>query len=264
MRLMRWNSATGALLLYAPCAWGLALSGKASCSWYILFFIGAWFMRSAGCVLNDWADQSLDIHVPRTANRPLSLGLLTRRHVFGCGILCLSVGFGVWLMLPIAAKTWGLVGLVLAILYPWTKRFFWAPQLWLGVTFNIGVVVAYVAIKGQCDDLSLWLWASAAAWTVAYDTVYAFHDAPFDQQYGFYSTALWAQNHPRMFVGAFLLLHIGFLFPLIATSVVLYAVAVFMILWRWMPDVPASSKGFFCWNIWLAALLWFFIVFFYH
>lgn len=255
-RLMRWHSPTGAILLYAPCAWGLALAG-AEPSWYILFAIGAWFMRSFGCILNDIADRKLDALIPRTQNRPLACGALTLYHAGVCAALCLGVGVCVYLRLPPLAQKWSLLALALACFYPLSKRFFFAPQLILGITFNIGAFIAYMAIAGQWDASVLYVWASAMFWTIAYDTVYAFHDAPYDKAHGFYSTAHMAQQYPRLFVGGSLLVHVLLLGHVVAVQgLIIYAASFVGVLFRWKPCEPSSAGEFFRLNIVLAFILW--------
>lgn len=260
-KLVRWHSPTGAFLLYAPCAWGLALAGSDDLFLYILFAIGAWFMRSAGCVLNDWADRKLDAMVPRTCGRPLACGRLSPVHALFLGLFCLVIGACVWWILPLEAKSWSLFGLLLACIYPWTKRFFIAPQLWLGITFNIGVMVAYVAVKGSWGVEALWLWASAAFWTVAYDTVYALHDAAFDKKLGYYSTAYWAEKYPYVFVGIFLVLHALCLVTLLPwVALAFYSVCLMGLLLSWDLDQPSSSRAFFNRNMVVASLLFFLLL----
>lgn len=255
-QLMRWHSPFGALLLFAPCAWGLALA-HASFSWYLLFAVGAWFLRSFGCVLNDMADIHIDSLTPRTSQRPLANSTMTQREAFVCALLCLCVGGCVWLYLPSLAKIWSLVGLALACVYPFTKRFFFAPQFILGITFNIGTVVAYAAVTQTYTPSVGWLWASSVWWTVAYDTVYAYHDAPFDAELGYFSTAHYAHQSPYLFVGVCLALHVTLLTAVLPLFLcITYGLGALLLLNTWKPSYPPSAFRFFQWNLLLALILW--------
>lgn len=256
LQLMRWHSPFGALLLYVPCMWGLALA-KASWHWYGLFAVSAWLMRSFGCVINDICDIKIDSAIPRTSSRPLACGKLSPYQALMYAITCLGGAGCVWLYLPPIAQQWSLVGLALACVYPLTKRFFFAPQLVLGITFNIGIIVAYTAMTEAYTPTIWWLWASSIGWTIAYDTVYAFHDASFDAQYGYFSTARYAQKKPHLFVGACLVWHIAFLVPILSLPVWgVYSIGYILLLATWSPEHPTSAFRFFKGSVCFSIGLW--------
>ena len=107
IKLMRWHRPIGAILLFGPTAWGLALT-KASWEWYVIFAAGVWFIRSFGCVINDICDADIDGHVPRTASRPLAAGDLSKKQAFGVAVFSLSAAFCVWLFLPWSGRFYAL------------------------------------------------------------------------------------------------------------------------------------------------------------
>ena len=145
-------------------------------------------MRGAGCTWNDLMDQDLDAGVARTAARPLPSGQVTRNNAYMWLAAQLAVGFLIWLFLPLDAKIAALLALPLVAAYPFMKRVTWWPQAWLGATFNWGVFVA-AATVGHISLPTVILWLALAAWTIAYDTIYALQDVEDDALVGVKSTA---------------------------------------------------------------------------
>lgn len=260
LRLMRWHRPIGAILLFGPAAWGLALA-HASWPWYIVFAIGAWFVRSFGCVINDICDKDIDAHVPRTAKRPLACGDLSQTQALIAAIFCLFISFLIWLCLPWPARYYALAAVVMGCLYPLSKRFFYAPQLILGMTFNMSAFIAYACIK-ETLSFDIWVvWVSGVFLTIAYDTVYAFPDSHFDRKLNLFSTAHIAQQHPYTFVGALLLAHIAILALVIPIYwCLVYAVVVFITVTSWSPNKPHSADVFFHANVLLLSLVWLMLV----
>ena len=193
LRLARFDRPIGAWLLLLPGWWAIALAAEPG-GWpdwrlMLLFFIGAFVMRGAGCVLNDIADRDFDGRVERTRHRPLPSGQVTVLQAFvWLGLLCL-IGLVVLLQLNMLCFWLGLVGLFLATIYPFMKRFTWWPQFFLGLAFNWGAVMGWAAAQGNLAWPSWLLYAAGIAWTLGYDTIYAHQDKEDDALIGVKSTA---------------------------------------------------------------------------
>ena len=169
--------------------------------WGTLILIGAIAMRGAGCTYNDLVDRDLDAQVERTASRPLPSGRVTPKQAWLWLTLQLGVGFGVWLALPWGAKLVALAALPLVAAYPFMKRITWWPQLWLGMTLNWAVLVAYTIKTGGLDLTIGLIYLGLAAWTVGYDTIYALQDIEDDAVIGIKSTARRFGGRVRLGVG---------------------------------------------------------------
>ncbi len=203
LRLARADRPVGTWLLLIPCWWGLALGmanqGDLSsvpiywggALWYgLLFAIGAFVMRGAGCVYNDIVDQDIDAKVARTANRPLPSGQVTTKQAWAfLAALCFT-GLLVLLQFNKMAIFTGLAAILLVAAYPFMKRITWWPQAWLGLTFNWGILVGYVAVAERFDLAMFLLYGAGVCWTIYYDTIYAHQDKEDDQLIGVRSTAL--------------------------------------------------------------------------
>ncbi len=205
LRLMRLDRPVGIWLLMWPCWWGLALAsgGMPSASLLIYFTLGAILMRSAGCIVNDLADRRIDAQVARTRNRPLASGELTPSPalVLLALLLCLSLLI-VW-QLPERVMLWAACSLILVASYPFMKRITWWPQAFLGLTFNIGVLIAFVSLH-DTPSLAAWLlYAGGICWTIGYDTIYALQDKADDIRVGVKSTALRFGRYHRPIIGSF-------------------------------------------------------------
>lgn len=209
LRLARYDRPIGFWLLALPCWMGLLLAraetglGWVDLYYAILFAVGAIAMRGAGCTYNDIIDRDLDAQVARTADRPLAAGTVSHKQAWAfLGAQCL-VGLIVLVQLPLIAILTGLGSLLLVAAYPFMKRITWWPQAWLGLTFNWGVPVAYVAASGQFDLAVLALYASCVFWTLGYDTIYAHQDSEDDALVGVRSTARLFGRHSPIWVGGF-------------------------------------------------------------
>ena len=201
-RLARFDKLAGAWLLLLPCWWGLALAGYHGVL-YLLFAVGAVIMRGAGCVINDMADRKFDVQVERTKTRPLASGEI---GMFGASIFLLSlllIGLFILLILPHLAILVGLASVPLFIIYPFTKRFSYWPQVFLGLTFNIGILVAYATIKDTLSLPAFIFYFAAVFWTLGYDTIYAHQDKIDDIKIGVKSTALALGDKTKTFVALF-------------------------------------------------------------
>ena len=195
LQLSRLDRPVGYWLLALPGWIGLAFAGLSQglvwmdLIWAILILIGSIAMRGAGCTYNDIVDQDLDAQVERTALRPLPAGTVTTKQAWRWTFAQIGVGFLVWLCLPLLAKGIALLALPLVAAYPFMKRITWFPQVWLGMTFNWAVLVAYAAKTGTVSLPLFVLYAGLIFWTVGYDTIYACQDIEDDAMVGIKSTA---------------------------------------------------------------------------
>jgi len=188
--LMRLDRPIGTWLLFWPCSWSVGLAGGTALWLYISFLVGAFAMRSAGCVYNDIVDRDLDSQVERTRLRPLA----SRRISLGAAWalltgLCL-VGLVVLLALETTAQYIALASLVPVAAYPFMKRITWWPQAWLGLVFSWGALVGWPAVTGQFAAAPLLLWIGSIFWVIGYDTIYAIQDVEDDALVGVKSSAL--------------------------------------------------------------------------
>jgi 4-hydroxybenzoate polyprenyltransferase len=189
--LMRLDRPIGTWLLYWPCAWGLALAGVGGrWSLFLWLALGAFAMRSAGCVYNDIVDKDLDGQVERTRLRPLASGRVSPTAAWVLTILLCAVGLAVLLQLERAAQIVALASIVLVAAYPFMKRITWWPQAWLGLVFSWGALVGWAAVTGELETPALWLYAGTVAWVIGYDTLYAIQDMEDDALVGVKSSAL--------------------------------------------------------------------------
>jgi 4-hydroxybenzoate polyprenyltransferase len=192
-KLMRLDKPIGILLLLWPTLWAVWIAGTGRPDFVILwiFVLGTVLMRSAGCVINDYADRNFDPHVERTKMRPLAAGRVTAREafiLFGMLVLCAFL-----LILPLLTPLlFGLAmfALFLAASYPFTKRFFAVPQAYLGVAFGFGIPMAFAATLGRVPEVAWWLLAANVFWALAYDTEYALVDIEDDRKIGIQTSAL--------------------------------------------------------------------------
>lgn len=192
-KLMRLDKPIGILLLLWPTLWGLWLSSQGRPSWLVLwvFLLGAVLMRSAGCVINDYADRDFDRHVERTKERPLTAGKVTTKEALALfAILALSA-FALVLMLGNTLVIWmSLPAVFLAASYPFTKRFLAIPQAYLGIAFGFGIPMAYAAHLHRVPLEAWWLLLANVFWAIAYDTEYAMVDREDDLKIGIKTAAI--------------------------------------------------------------------------
>ncbi len=195
LQLSRYDRPAGFWLLGLPCLIGLALArmqtgfAASDALLAILFAIGAVAMRGAGCTYNDILDRDIDAKVERTAQRPLPSGVVSLRQAWAWLLIQCLVGLAVLLALPDFAKLVALGSIPMVALYPLMKRITWWPQVWLGLTFNWGVLVAAAATRGAIELPDILLYAALVFWTLGYDTIYAIQDREDDALIGVRSTA---------------------------------------------------------------------------
>ncbi len=194
LRLARVDRPIGTWLLLLPCWWSIALAaqpGQGPNLWLaLLFAIGAFVMRGAGCTINDMADRDIDIKVARTAMRPLASGALSLTQAVIFLGLQLLIGLIILLCLSKTAIWLGIASLSLVVLYPFMKRITWWPQVVLGLAFNWGALLGWAAQRDQVGLPTIPLYLAGICWTMVYDTIYAHQDKEDDQLVGVKSTAL--------------------------------------------------------------------------
>lgn len=201
-RLMRLDKPIGALLLMWPCWWGVTMaSDLPQLSCLLLFTLGAFSMRAAGCIVNDWWDRDLDREVARTAKRPLASGEVSTREALILLLFLLAVSAAISVSLGWLVFKLSLIWLVMVGIYPLMKRITWWPQLFLGLTFNAGAILGWVAIRGEIDIPAIILYLGAVFWTLSYDTIYAHQDIEDDARIGIKSTARLFGRHSLLFIG---------------------------------------------------------------
>jgi 4-hydroxybenzoate polyprenyltransferase len=199
LQLIRWDKPVGWLLLLWPTLWALWIAagyrGAASTGWppphlILIFVLGTILMRSAGCALNDTADRDFDKAVKRTAQRPVTAGLVSPKEaVLVAAALALAAFFLVLFTNQLTIHL-SFVALLIAASYPFFKRFFPIPQLMLGVAFSFGVPMAFAAVQGEVPPLAWWIFAANMAWTLAFDTAYAMVDKDDDLKIGIKTSAI--------------------------------------------------------------------------
>ena len=206
IELTRLNKPIGFMLLFWPCSWGLAYAYKANQNfdqfifYLILFFLGSVLMRSAGCIFNDIVDKDFDKKVRRTRERPIASGKITvSKSFFYVIILCL-IAFLILIQFNTLTIILGLSSMFLAFSYPFMKRITYWPQLFLGITFNWGIIMAWAAMNIEISSDIIILYVSAIFWTLGYDTIYGAQDMSDDEIIGLKSTSIKFKKNIRTFV----------------------------------------------------------------
>lgn len=191
-RLMRLDKPIGTLLLLWPTFWALWIAADGRPDWWLvwIFALGTLLMRSAGCVVNDYADRDFDRHVKRTADRPIATGQVSGMEAWL--LAALLAGGSFLLIIKLNKLVWELsvVALVLAITYPFTKRFFALPQAYLGVAFGFGIPISFAAVLDRVPSIAWWLLVANVFWAIAYDTEYAMVDRDDDLKIGIRTSAI--------------------------------------------------------------------------
>ncbi len=208
--LMRLDRPIGAWLLFWPCAWSVALAGLGEGGIFLILWLalGAFAMRSAGCVYNDIVDRDLDARVERTRLRPLASGRVSLKSAWALLLVLSLIGLVVLLQLNRTAQLVALASLALVAAYPFMKRITWWPQAWLGLVFSWGALVGWPAVRGEIGHPALLLYAGCLFWVIGYDTIYALQDKEDDALVGVKSSALALGNRARLGVAIFYLIAI--------------------------------------------------------
>ena len=206
INLTRLNKPIGYMLLFWPCSWGLAYSMIENFNinlffyYLLLFFLGSILMRSAGCVFNDIIDKDFDKQVQRTKGRPIASGEISiKKSFFYVVILCL-LAFLVLIQFNSLTIIVGMASMILAFAYPFMKRITYWPQLFLGLTFNWGIILAWTATNNTISLEILPLYLSAIFWTLGYDTIYGIQDMSDDEIIGLKSTSIKFKNNVKLFI----------------------------------------------------------------
>ena len=206
IELARLKKPIGYMLLFWPCAWGLTLAHnfndeKITYIFYIiLFLLGAILMRSAGCIVNDIADKEFDKKVLRTKNRPIALGKISViRGLVYTVILCL-LAFIILIQFNFLTIALAVISMPLAFTYPLMKRYTYWPQLFLGITFNYGLILGWISITDEFNIEPIILYFGAIFWTLGYDTIYGFQDMSDDEIIGLKSTSIKFKSNPNLFL----------------------------------------------------------------
>tara|TARA_B100001057_G_scaffold320355_1_gene320634 strand:- start:5902 stop:6768 length:867 start_codon:yes stop_codon:yes gene_type:complete len=204
IELTRLKKPIGYMLLFWPCVWGLTMAYdfKKNLNDYffylILFFLGSVLMRSAGCIVNDILDRKFDKEVSRTKFRPIASGKITvTLGLFYSTLLCLLALF-VLINFNLFTIILALASMPLAFTYPLMKRFTYWPQLFLGITFNYGLLLGWTSVKGEIDIIPIILYLGAIFWTLGYDTIYGFQDIEDDEIIGVKSTSIKFKESPKI------------------------------------------------------------------
>ena len=208
IQLTRLNKPIGFMLLFWPCAWGLTLAYYFNIEtvlyikYIILFFLGSVLMRSAGCIVNDIVDRNFDKKVNRTKNRPIASGRISVLESFFYVILLCLLSLLILIQFNKLTIFLGMSSMLLAFSYPFMKRITYWPQLFLGLTFNWGVIMGWAALKNNIAIEPLILYLSAIFWTLGYDTIYGLQDIKDDEIIGIKSTSIKFKNNIKIFVGS--------------------------------------------------------------
>jgi 4-hydroxybenzoate polyprenyltransferase len=191
-RLMRLDKPIGTLLLLWPTLWALWIVAAGEPTWMMIwiFAFGTLLMRSAGCIVNDYADRDFDKHVKRTQDRPLTAGKVTGTEAWWLAVALALAAFLLIVRLNKLVWMLAVVALFLAVSYPYTKRFFVIPQAYLGVAFGFGIPMAFAAVDGRVPALAWWLLLANIFWAIAYDTEYAMVDRDDDLRLGIRTSAI--------------------------------------------------------------------------
>jgi 4-hydroxybenzoate polyprenyltransferase len=212
--ITRMDKPIGTYLLLWPTYWALWLASDGIPNFHLLFIftLGVFLMRSAGCVINDFADRKVDGQVERTKNRPLVSGLLTSYDALFIFVMLVAAAFGLATALHLYTIKLSVVALLLAISYPFMKRYTQLPQVVLGAAFSWGMIMAFAEAYGRVPLIAWLLFSANVLWTVAYDTMYAMVDRDDDLRIGIKSTAILFGKHDKRIIGLLQLMVLGLLF----------------------------------------------------
>ena len=208
IQLTRLNKPIGFLLLFWPCAWGLTLGYYFSnetalyFKYIILFFLGSILMRSAGCIFNDIVDRDFDKKIERTRNRPIASGKISVSESFVYVVVLCLLALSILLQFNKLTIILGMSSMLLAFTYPFMKRITYWPQLFLGLTFNWGIIMGWTALTSILTIEPFVLYLAAIFWTLGYDTIYGLQDIHDDEIIGVKSTSIKFKNNVKIFVAS--------------------------------------------------------------
>ena len=261
--LMRLDRPIGLWLLLLPCFWGLAIGmdgmGGIFKHWDVMFLViaftlGAVLMRGAGCIINDLWDKDIDKEVERTRNRPLASGAVTPEQAMIFLGFLLAVSALILFTMNWVTIAIGIVGLVMSVMYPLMKRITFWPQAFLGMTFNLGILMGCSAVTGHVTSAAFIIYLGAVAWTIAYDTVYARQDVEDDMRIGMKSTPILFGENLYLCVAGFMIIAVGFIilggisghaFGTFYAVLALPILHAFLVLRQWQPESAQSCLATF-------------------
>ena len=206
IELTRLNKPIGYMLLFWPCLWGLTIAYDFNSEleifyfYSLLFLLGSMLMRSAGCIVNDIVDKNFDKKVERTKNRPIASGKVSVKLAIVYSFILCGLAFLVLINFNKFTILMALLSMPLAFTYPLMKRFTYWPQLFLGITFNYGLVLAWISINNNIDLIPIIFYFGAIFWTLGYDTIYGYQDIKDDEIIGVKSTSIKFKNNPKKFI----------------------------------------------------------------
>ncbi len=206
IELTRLNRPIGYMLLFWPCLWGLTIAYNFDSElgkfyfYSLLFLLGSMLMRSAGCIVNDIVDKNFDKKVERTKNRPIASGKVSVKSAIVYSFVLCGLAFLVLINFNKFTILMALLSMPLAFTYPLMKRFTYWPQLFLGITFNYGLVLAWISINNNIDLIPIIFYFGAIFWTLGYDTIYGYQDIKDDEIIGVKSTSIKFKNNPKKFI----------------------------------------------------------------
>ncbi|MDC3205919.1 4-hydroxybenzoate octaprenyltransferase [Candidatus Pelagibacter sp.] len=206
IELTRLKKPIGFMLLFWPCIWGLTIAYNFNSSllnyffYSFLFLAGSILMRSAGCIVNDIADKNFDKKVERTKDRPIASGKVSIKLAFIYSVILCFIAFLVLINFNKFTILMALASMPLAFTYPLMKRITYWPQLFLGITFNYGLILAWISILNEISLIPIIFYLGAIFWTLGYDTIYGFQDIKDDEIIGVKSTSIKFKNDPKKFL----------------------------------------------------------------
>ena len=206
IELTRLNRPIGYMLLFWPCLWGLTIAYNFNSElekfyfYSMLFLLGSMLMRSAGCIVNDIVDKNFDKKVERTKNRPIASGKVSVKLAIIYSFILCGLAFLVLINFNKFTILMALLSMPLAFTYPLMKRFTYWPQLFLGITFNYGLVLAWISINNSINLVPIIFYFGAIFWTLGYDTIYGYQDIKDDEIIGVKSTSIKFKNNPKKFI----------------------------------------------------------------
>jgi 4-hydroxybenzoate polyprenyltransferase len=254
IELTRLEKPIGYMLLFWPCSWGLTLAYDFSTNlnnyffYLLLFFLGAVLMRSAGCIVNDILDKEFDKKVERTKNRPIASNNVSVRLGIIYSIILCFLALLVLLNFNMLTIILAFSSMPLAFAYPLMKRFTYWPQLFLGITFNYGLILGWTAVRDELNLLPVLFYFGAIFWTLGYDTIYGYQDIKDDEIIGLKSTSIKFKNNPNKFliicysVFLFIILTIGLLVNLNKLFYVIFIIIVLHMIYFQIKKLEIKNK----------------------
>ena len=224
IELTRLNRPIGYMLLFWPCLWGLTIEYDFNSElekfyfYSLLFLLGSMLMRSAGCIVNDIVDKNFDSKVERTKNRPIASGKVSVKLAIIYSFILCGLAFLVLINFNKFTILMALLSMPLAFTYPLMKRFTYWPQLFLGITFNYGLVLAWISINNSINLVPIIFYFGAIFWTLGYDTIYGYQDIKDDEIIGVKSTSIKFKNNPKKFIS---LCYMSFFLSLILVGILM-------------------------------------------